>query len=78
MVTKKPQRKPISYTAKQYAALEAENLKLHKRILKLEAQNVSLKNGIIADADAKPLRELSMSQLEHQIRQLENSIKKGK
>lgn len=61
MASKKVTGKLASYTPEQYAALEAENLKLHKRILKLEAQNVSLKNGIIADIDGKQPRELSNS-----------------
>ncbi len=74
MIAKKARSKKVSYTAEQYAALEAENLKLHKRILKLEAQNVSLKNGIIADADGKPPSELSAQQIRNLLQQSQQRL----
>lgn len=35
------------------AALESENLKLHRQIAKLQADNVSLKNGITASNELR-------------------------
>ena len=63
MKTKKPDGETISYTPEQYAALEAENFKLHKRILKLEAENVSLRNRSIAAIEGKQPLEMTDEEL---------------
>ena len=64
MPTKKTNSAIISYTPKQYAALERENLKLQKRIIKLQAENVSFRNGAIAAIQGKPLKNLSDDELQ--------------
>lgn len=77
-VAKKRNREPVSYSPEQYAALEAQLRKVLKRNLLLDAQNVSLKNGIIVDAENKPLNELSPSQLNYLAGRLKERMKKLK
>ncbi|HWV99846.1 MAG TPA: hypothetical protein VNZ64_09165 [Candidatus Acidoferrum sp.] len=44
-------------------ALEAENLRLHRKIAKLEAQLISARNGIMAHLENTPAEKLTKPQL---------------
>lgn len=47
----------------KYQALEAENLRLHRKIAKLEAELVSTRNGLIARLEITPPEKLTDEQL---------------
>ena len=48
----------------KYQALEAENLRLHRKIAKLEAQLVSARNGLFASLENTPPEKLTDEQRE--------------